>query len=96
MAQELKAKSLDAICISPIAWKTLNSGAPGAFRVLGETSQVPGFAISLDSSLPTLEKKKLTAILTGIGKKPEGKAALAAIIGSASGAAETLTASNRE
>lgn len=96
MAQELKTKSLDAICISPIAWKTLSAEAPGAFRVLTETARIPGFALSIDSSLPAAEKKRLAAVLAGVGSKPDGKAALAAITGSASGATETQPATPKE
>ncbi len=96
MAKELKAGSLDAICISPIAWKALNAESPGKFRVLTETPRIPGFALSLNSGLPSAEKKRLTAILTSIGATPEGKAALAAITGSASGATETQPASAKE
>ncbi|MBT9539644.1 PhnD/SsuA/transferrin family substrate-binding protein [Thiobacillus sp.] len=96
LTKELKTKSLDAICISPIAWKTLNAEAPGAFKVLGETARIPGFAFSLDNALSTQEKKSLTAVLASIGAKPEGKAALAAITGSASGATATLPASSAE
>lgn len=96
MAKELKAGSLDAICISPIAWKALNAEAPGAFRVLAETPRIPGFALSLNKRLSAAEKKKLTAVLTSIGNTAEGKAALAAITGSASGATETQPASAGE
>lgn len=96
MAKELKARSLDAICISPIAWKTLNAEAPGAFRVLAETARIPGFTLSIDNTLSAQEKKTLTAALTGIGAKPEGKAALAAITGGAGGATESLPASSVE
>ncbi len=96
LAKELRAKNLDAICVSPIAWKTLNAEAPGAFKVLGETTRVPGFALSLDNALSAQEKKTLSAVLTSIGAKPEGKAALAAITGSASGATETQLASSAE
>jgi ABC-type phosphate/phosphonate transport system substrate-binding protein len=96
LVKELKAKSLDAICVSPIAWKTLNAEAPGAFKVLSETTRVPGFALSLDNALSAQEKKSLTAVLTSIGTKPEGKSALAAITGSASGATETQPASSAE
>lgn len=96
MAKELKAGSLDAICISPIAWKALNAEAPGAYRVLAETPRIPGFALSLNDNLSAAEKKKLTAVLTSIGSTPEGKAALAAITGSASGATETQAANSKE
>ena len=96
MAQELKSGSLDAICISPIAWKALNTDSPGAFRILAETPRIPGFAISLRDDLPPQEKKKLTAVLASIGKSPEGKAALAAISGSASGATETQSTNSEE
>lgn len=96
MAKELKGGRFDAICISPIAWKALNAEAPGAFRVLAETPRIPGFALSINSSLSAAEKQKLSAVLTGIGNSPEGKAALAAITGSASGATETLPASAKE
>jgi ABC-type phosphate/phosphonate transport system substrate-binding protein len=96
LTKEFKARSLDAICISPVAWKTLNAEAPGAFKVLGETAHIPGFALSLDSALSAQEKKSLTAVLTSIGANPEGKAALAAITGSASGASATQPASSAE
>lgn len=96
MAKELKSRSLDAICVSPVAWKAMNTDSPGAFRVLAETPRIPGFALSLSNELSAQEKKKLTAVLTSIGKSAEGKAALAAITGSASGATDTLTASSEE
>jgi ABC-type phosphate/phosphonate transport system substrate-binding protein len=96
LAKELKARNLDAICVSPVAWKTLNAEAPGAFRVLGETTRVPGFTLSLDNALSTQEKKTLTAAMASIGAKPEGKAALAAIAGGAGGATETQPANSTE
>lgn len=96
MAKELKVGGLDAICVSPIAWKALNAEAPGAFKVLAETSRIPGFALSLNDSLPAAEKRKLSAVLSSIGTTPEGKAALAAITGSASGATETQPATANE
>jgi len=96
LTKELKAKNLDAICISPIAWKTLNAEAPGAFKVLGETARIPGFALSLDNALSVQEKKNLTKVLLNIGAKPEGKAGLAAITGSASGATATQPTTSAE
>jgi ABC-type phosphate/phosphonate transport system substrate-binding protein len=96
LVKELKSRSMDAICVSPIAWKTLNAEAPGEFKVLSETAHVPGFALSLDNALSAQEKKNLTTVLTGIGSQPAGKAALAAITGSASGATETQPANSAE
>jgi ABC-type phosphate/phosphonate transport system substrate-binding protein len=96
LAKELRSGSRDAICISPIAWKSLNQEAPGAFRVLKETDRIPGFALSINTNLDEQDKKKLTAALTGIGGNAEGKAALAAITGSASGATETPAATSAE
>ena len=96
LAKELKAKNLDAICVSPIAWKTLNAETPGAFKVLSETVRVPGFALSLDNALSAQEKKNLTEAIASIGAKPEGKAALAAITGGAGGATDTLSTSSAE
>ncbi len=96
LTKELRAGSRDAICISPIAWKTLNQEAPGQFRVLAETARIPGFALSINSTLDEADKKKLTAVLTGIGGAAEGRAALAAITGSASGATETPPATSDE
>jgi len=96
LAKELRSGSRDAVCISPIAWKTLNQEAPGAFRVLAETARIPGFALSINDSLDEQDRKKLTAALTGIGGNAEGKAALAKITGSASGATDTPAASSAE
>lgn len=96
LTKELRAGSRDAICISPIAWKTLNQEAPGQFRVLAETARIPGFALSIHSSLDEVEKKKLATVLTGLGASAEGKAALAAITGSASGATDTPAANSAE
>lgn len=92
LAKELRSGSRDAICVSPIAWRALNQEAPGAFRVLAETTRIPGFALSVNQNLDAQDRQKLTAALSGIGGTPDGKAALAAITGSASGATETPTA----
>lgn len=75
MAQELKSNSLDAICISPFAWKALNTSSPGAFRILAETPQIPGFSLSIRDDLSSQEKTKLATVLAGMRKSPEGKAA---------------------
>ena len=96
MAQQLTQGSLDAICMGPGPWRTMNEQEPGKYRVIGESVRVPGFALSLDSELSDQEKKKLTAILVGMGKNPEGKRALAAISGSAAGAADTLPTNAKE
>lgn len=96
LTKEMKSGSRDAICISPIAWKTLNQEAPGAFRVLAETARIPGFALSINDNLDEHDKRKLTAALTGLGGNAEGKAALAKITGSASGATDTPAASGAE
>jgi ABC-type phosphate/phosphonate transport system substrate-binding protein len=96
LTKEMKSGNRDAVCISPIAWKTLNQEAPGAFRVLAETARIPGFALSINDSLDEQDKKKLTAALTGLGGSAEGKAALAKITGSASGATDTPAASSAE
>lgn len=96
MAQQLTQGSLDAICMGPGPWRTMNEQEPGKYRVIGESVRVPGFALSIDSQLSDQEKKKLTAILVGMGKNPEGKRALAAISGSAAGAADTLPTNARE
>jgi len=63
----------------------MNEQEPGKYKILGESARVPGFALSIDSELSDPEKKKLTAILVGMGKIPEGKRALDAIEGSAGG-----------
>lgn len=96
MVQQLAQDSLDAICMGPGPWRTMNEQEPGKYRVIGESVRVPGFALSLDSELSDQEKKKLTAILVGMGKNPEGKRALAAISGSAAGAADTLPTNAKE
>jgi len=96
MAQQLTQGSLDAICVGPGPWRTMNEQEPGKYRLIGESVRVPGFALSVDSQLSDQEKKKLTAILVGMGKNPEGKRALAAISGSAAGAADTLPTNARE
>ena len=96
MAQQLTQGSLDAICMGTGPWRTMNEQEPGKYRVIGESVRVPGFALSIDSQLSDQEKKKLTAILVGMGKNPDGKRALAAISGSAAGAADTLPTNAKE
>ena len=96
MIQQLSTGSLDAICTGSGAWRMLNEQSPGKFKVLAESTRVPGFALSIDGDLPEQEKKQLVAVLVGLGKTPEGKRALAAISGSAAGAADTLPTSARE
>lgn len=96
MARQLSENGLDAMCIGPGPWKTMNEESPGKFRVVGESVKVPGFAISIDAQLSDKEKKKLTAVLVGIGKNPEGLRALEAISGSAAGATDTLPTSTKE
>src|SRR5512135_696297 len=96
MARLLTENQLDAICMGPAPWKELNEKAPGKYRILAETTRIPGFALSIDSHLGAKEKDKLTAILAGMGKTPEGKRALAAIKGSAGGATATLATNSKE
>ena len=96
MIQQLRLSSLDAICTGPGALRIMNEESPGKFRVLAESARVPGFALSIDRDLPATEKRKLVAALVGIGKNPEGKRALAAISGSAAGAADTLPTDAKE
>jgi len=96
MARLLTENQLDAICMGPAPWKDLNEMAPGKYRILAETTRIPGFALSIDSHLSPKEKDKLTAILAGMGKTPEGKKALAAIKGSAGGATDTLATNSKE
>ena len=90
MIQQLSSGALDAICTGSGAWRVLNEQNPGKYKVVGESVRVPGFALSIDKSLSEAERKKLTDVLVGLGKHPEGKRALAAISGSAAGAADTL------
>jgi len=96
MIKQLSDDSLDSICTGPGAWRMMNEQEPGKYRIIGESARVPGFALSIDSELSDQEKKKLTAILVNMGKNPEGKRALAAIEGSAAGAANTLPTSAKE
>ncbi|MEW6253790.1 MAG: PhnD/SsuA/transferrin family substrate-binding protein, partial [Planctomycetota bacterium] len=96
MIQQLRVNSLDAICTGPGALRIMNEESPGKFRVLAESARVPGFALSIDKDLPASEKRKLVAALVGIGRNPEGKRALAAISGSAAGAADTLPTDAKE
>ena len=96
MANLLTTGQLDAICTGPGQWKQLNEKAPGKYRVLGETVRIPGFALSIDGKLNKRVKNRLTAILTGMGKTPAGREALAAIKGSAGGATDTLAANGKE
>jgi ABC-type phosphate/phosphonate transport system substrate-binding protein len=96
MVKQLSQNSLDAICTGPGAWRMMNEQEPGKYRIVGESARVPGFALSIDSELSDQEKKKLTAILVGLGKTPEGKRALDAIEGSAAGAANTLPTNAKE
>lgn len=74
----------------------MNEQSPGKFRVIAESVRVPGFALSIDKALDEQDRKKLVDVLVGLGKSPEGKRALAAISGSAAGAADTLPTSARE
>jgi ABC-type phosphate/phosphonate transport system substrate-binding protein len=96
MFQQLSLGSLDAICTGPAAVRMMNEQEPGKYKVLGESTRVPGFALSIDKDLSPGEKKALTAALVGMGKNPEGKRALGAIEGSAAGAANTLPTSSKE
>lgn len=96
MIQQLSTGSLDAICTGSGAWRMLNEESPGKFKILAESTRVPGFALSIDGGLPEQDKKQLVAVLVGLGKTPEGKRALAAISGSAAGATDTLPTSARE
>lgn len=96
MVRLLSEGMLDAACLGPAPWKTLNEKAPGKFRILGETARVPGFAISIDRDLSPSEKSKLKSILIGMGKNPGGKNALAAIKGSAGGATDTEATTAKE
>ncbi len=96
MVKQLSLGSLDAICTGPGAWRIMNEQEPGKFKVIGESARVPGFALSIDTNLSDSEKRKLYAVLVGIGKNPEGKRALKAIEGSAAGAADTLPTSAKE
>lgn len=96
MAKQLAANSLDAICVGPGPWRALNEAAPGKYKIIGESARVPGFALSIDSALSEREKKKLAAVLVGMGKNPEGRLALKAIEGSAAGAADTLPTNAKE
>ena len=96
MAQQRSMGSLDAICPGPGAWRIMNEQEPGKYKIVGESARVPGFALSIDTDLSVQEKKKLTAILVGMGKNPEGKRALNAISGSAAGAADTLPTNSKE
>lgn len=96
MVQQLSMGSLDAICTGPGAWRIMNEQEPGKYKIVGESARVPGFALSIDTDLSVQEKRKLTAILVGMGKNPEGKRALNAISGSAAGAADTLPTNSKE
>ncbi|MEW6590096.1 MAG: phosphate/phosphite/phosphonate ABC transporter substrate-binding protein [Pseudomonadota bacterium] len=96
MIQQLSAGSFDAICTGSGAWRMLNEESPGKFKVLAESTRVPGFALSIDGDLPEQDRKQLVAVLVGLGKTPEGKRALAAISGSAAGATDTLPTTARE
>src|SRR3569623_586829 len=96
MANLLTTGQLDAICTGPAPWKEMKEKAPGKYRVLAQTTPIPGFALSIDGKLSQKEKDKLTHILVGMGKTPAGKAALAAIKGSAGGAPATLPTTGQE
>ena len=96
MARQLAENGLDALCTGPGPWKAMNEEHPGKFRTVGESVRVPGFAFSIDSELSSKEKKKLTDVLLGMGKNPEGLHALKAIEGSAAGATDTLPTTAKE
>lgn len=96
MSRQVEEKGLDALCAGPGVWKGMNEAAPGKFRTIGESVKVPGFAFSIDSDLSAKDKKKLTDVLVGMGKNPEGLRALQAITGSAAGATDTLATSAKE
>jgi len=96
MANLLTTGQLDAICTGPAPWKEMNEKSPGKYKVLSETARIPGFALSIDGKLSQQEKNKLIAVLTGMGKTPAGKEALAAIKGSAGGATDTLPTTGKE
>jgi len=96
MARQLADNGLDAMCTGPGPWKAMNEESPGKFRVVGESVRVPGFAFSIDSQLSEKEKKKLTAVLIGMGQTAEGLRALNTITGSAAGATDTLATTAKE
>ena len=96
MARQLADNGLDAVCIGPGPWKTMNEESPGKFRVVGESVRVPGFAFSIDADLSDQEKNKLTDALVGMGQNPDGLRALKAITGSAAGATDTLATNAKE
>ena len=96
MARQLVDSGLDAVCIGPGPWKTMNEESPGKFRVVGESVRVPGFAFSIDADLSDQEKKKLTDALVGMGHNPDGLRALKTITGSAAGATDTLPTNAKE
>lgn len=96
MVQQLSLGSLDAICTGPGTWRIMNEQEPGKYRIIAESARVPGFALSVDKDLAPAEKQKLVAALVGMGKNPQGKAALKAIEGSAAGAADTLPTNAKE
>lgn len=96
MIRQLSEGSLDAICTGPGALKIMNEQEPGKYRVIAESVRVPGFALSIDKDLSESEKKKLTAILVGMGKNTEGKRVLSEITGSAAGATDTLPTNAKE
>lgn len=96
MVQQLSSDSLDAICTGSGAWRVMNEQNPGKYRIIAESVRVPGFALSVDKDLSDADRRQLTGVLVGIGKTPEGKRALAAISGSAAGAADTLPTQARE
>ncbi len=96
MIKQLSLGSLDAVCMGPGPLRTMNEQEPGKYRVIGESARIPGFALSIDGELGEQEKKKLTAILVGMGKTPDGKRALSNITGSAAGAADTLPTTSKE
>ncbi|MFP5419570.1 MAG: phosphate/phosphite/phosphonate ABC transporter substrate-binding protein [Gammaproteobacteria bacterium] len=96
MSRQVEEKGLDALCAGPGVWKGMNEASPGKFRTIGESVKVPGFAFSIDADLSEKDKKKLTDVLVGMGRNPEGLRALQAITGSAAGATDTLATSAKE
>ncbi|MBT9566817.1 MAG: PhnD/SsuA/transferrin family substrate-binding protein [Thiobacillus sp.] len=96
MSRQVEEKGLDALCAGPGVWKGMNEASPGKFRTIGESVKVPGFAFSIDADMNEKDKEKLTNVLVGMGRNPEGLRALQAITGSAAGATDTLATSAKE
>ena len=96
MVDTLVAGGVDVVTVNQkIADEAIKKYADKV-RILAKSDPVPGFAIALSPELSSDQAEKITKALLSIGDNPAGKAALAAIIGTAAGNTKLSKASADE